>query len=115
MTGIPLQALLVGDVRPLGPRGIPSGIAKSPIDRPLMLGLLALPVTRRATLGITVAPKKPFITTRSITIPPGLRILASAMFSARPAPLAKTSPQLDYWKMTWPSATSSPSAAPSSR
>ena len=42
MTVIPLQALLVGDVRPLGPRGIPSGIAKLPVDRPLMLGALGL-------------------------------------------------------------------------
>ncbi|MGE0233456.1 MAG: MOSC domain-containing protein [Flavobacteriaceae bacterium] len=42
MTGIPLQALLIGDVRPLGPRGIPSGIAKASIDRPLSLGPLGL-------------------------------------------------------------------------
>lgn len=42
MTGIPLQALLVGDVRPLGPRGIPSGIAKVNVDRSLSLGPLGL-------------------------------------------------------------------------
>lgn len=42
MTGIPLQALLVGNVRPLGPRGIPSGIAKAGVDRPLSLGLVGL-------------------------------------------------------------------------
>lgn len=42
MNGIPLQALLIGDVRPLGPRGIPSGIAKSSADRPLSLGTLGL-------------------------------------------------------------------------
>lgn len=40
MIDIPLQALLVGDVRPLGPRGIPSGIAKVSVDRPLSLGTL---------------------------------------------------------------------------
>lgn len=47
MTGIPLQALLVGDVRSLGPRGIPSGIAKASVDRPLSLGPLGLAPTRR--------------------------------------------------------------------
>lgn len=42
MTGIPLQALLVGDMRPLGSRGVPSGIAKASVDRPLSLGKLGL-------------------------------------------------------------------------
>lgn len=42
MTGIPLQALLIGDVRPLGPRGIPSGIGKACVDRLLALGPLGL-------------------------------------------------------------------------
>ncbi len=42
MTRIPLQALLVGEVRPLGPRGIPSGIAKASVDRPLAIGPLGL-------------------------------------------------------------------------
>ncbi len=40
MTGMPLQGLLIGDVRPLGPRGIPSGIAKAKVDRSLSLGTL---------------------------------------------------------------------------
>lgn len=38
MTSIRLQALLIGDVRPLGPRGIPSGIAKRRVDQPIALG-----------------------------------------------------------------------------
>ncbi|MGB3834495.1 MAG: MOSC domain-containing protein [Mesorhizobium sp.] len=42
MTAIPLQALLIGDVRPLGPRGVASGIAKTGVDRPLSLGPLGL-------------------------------------------------------------------------
>ncbi len=42
MTGIRLQALLIGDVRPLGPRGTPSGIAKAGVDRPLSLAQLGL-------------------------------------------------------------------------
>lgn len=42
MTGFALQALLVGDVQPLGPRGVPSGIVKTQVDRPLALGLLGL-------------------------------------------------------------------------
>lgn len=42
MTGIRLQALLIGDVRPLGPRGIPSGIAKRSVDQPIALGPLGL-------------------------------------------------------------------------
>lgn len=42
MIVIPLQALLVGDVRPLGPRGIPSGIAKSPVERSVILGATGL-------------------------------------------------------------------------
>lgn len=42
MTSIPLQALLIGDVRPFGSRGIPSGIAKAGVDRPLTLGSLGL-------------------------------------------------------------------------
>ncbi|MGE0231000.1 MAG: MOSC domain-containing protein [Flavobacteriaceae bacterium] len=42
MTGFPLQALLVGDVRPLGPRGVPSGIAKNEVDRPLALSQIGL-------------------------------------------------------------------------
>ncbi|MBB4063625.1 MOSC domain-containing protein YiiM [Gellertiella hungarica] len=36
---IPLKALLIGDVRPLGARGIPSGIVKEAVRRPLMLTL----------------------------------------------------------------------------
>lgn len=42
MTSFPLQRLLVGDVRPLGPRGVPSGIAKTQVDQPLALGPLGL-------------------------------------------------------------------------
>ncbi len=42
MTAIPLQALLVGHLRPLGPRGIPSGIAKVSVDRPVSLRSLGL-------------------------------------------------------------------------
>ncbi len=33
----PLKALLTGPVQPLGPRAVPSGIAKSAVDRPLWL------------------------------------------------------------------------------
>ena len=42
MTSFPLRALLVGDVRPLGPRGVPSGIAKSRVDQPVAVGFLGL-------------------------------------------------------------------------
>ncbi|CAN7449445.1 MOSC domain-containing protein [Devosia sp. LjRoot3] len=35
----PLRALLTGQVKPLGRRGAPSGIAKSPVAGPIMLGL----------------------------------------------------------------------------
>ena len=42
MTGVDLKALLVGDVRPLGPRGVPSGIAKMSVDRPLTVDTLGL-------------------------------------------------------------------------
>lgn len=42
MTDVPLQALLIGDLRPLGPRGIPSGIAKKRVDQPVALGPLGL-------------------------------------------------------------------------
>ena len=42
MTGLPLHALLIGAVGPLGPRAVASGIAKSRVDRPLALGPLGL-------------------------------------------------------------------------
>lgn len=35
----PLCALLTGEVKPLGKRGAPSGIAKSPVAGPILLGL----------------------------------------------------------------------------
>ena len=37
MSGLRLNALLIGPVRPLGPRGAPSGIAKTPVSEPLFL------------------------------------------------------------------------------
>lgn len=42
MTVYPLQALLIGAVAPLGSRGVPSGIAKTSVERPLALGPLGL-------------------------------------------------------------------------
>lgn len=37
-TPIPVKALLTGEVRPLGPGAVPSGIAKHPVSMPLQLG-----------------------------------------------------------------------------
>ncbi|GGF68309.1 molybdenum cofactor sulfurase [Azorhizobium oxalatiphilum] len=37
MTSCPLLGLLTGAVRPLGPRGVPSGIAKIPVSAPVSL------------------------------------------------------------------------------
>jgi MOSC domain-containing protein YiiM len=39
MIAVPLQALLIGPVRPLGQCAAPSGIDKRPVDRPLFLNL----------------------------------------------------------------------------
>lgn len=42
MTGVNLEALLIGSVRPLGTRSVPSGIAKMSVDRPLTVGATGL-------------------------------------------------------------------------
>lgn len=92
MTGIPLQGLLIGDVRPLGPRGILSG---SP--RPVSIGHClsarsVLPVTRKATQSTTEVPKRPSIIMHSITIRTGRPRSASALCSERRVDSAKICP-----------------------
>lgn len=42
MTAIPLDAVLVGRCAPLGPAGVPSGIAKQPVTHPVAVGPLGL-------------------------------------------------------------------------
>ncbi|MFD1331704.1 MOSC domain-containing protein [Methylopila musalis] len=53
-----LDALLVGALAPLGPRAAPSGIAKSPVNRPLALGPLGFEGDAQGDLRVHGGPDK---------------------------------------------------------
>lgn len=92
MISFPLVGLLVGPAAPLGPRGVPSGIAKSHASGPLLLSETGLTKAIRHDMA---GPKRLFITTPSIIIPLGQMNLVHIRCWQAPAPSEKISPRQD--------------------